>query len=53
VAPDVEVVDRGERVVDRRGAAFEDGLEVGAVSSGSPSVCAEASQARYWRTFET
>jgi len=30
VAADVEVVDRGERVVDRRGAAFEDGLEVGA-----------------------
>jgi hypothetical protein len=36
VAADVEVGDRGERVVDRRGAAFEDGLEVGAVVAHSP-----------------
>ena len=35
-AADVEVVDRGERVVDGRGAALEDGLEVGAVVAHRP-----------------
>lgn len=33
---DVEVVDGGERVVDSRGAAFEDDLEVGAVVAHRP-----------------
>jgi hypothetical protein len=33
---DVEVIDGGERVVDGRGAALQDGLEVGAVVTHGP-----------------
>ena len=34
--PDVEVVDGGERVVDGRGAALENGLQMGAVVAYRP-----------------
>jgi hypothetical protein len=40
--PDVEVVDGGERVVDRGGAALEDGLEVGAVVAHRPVPAVDA-----------
>lgn len=43
-ATDVEVVDRGKRVVDGRGATLENGLQVGAVVAHRPVAAVRASE---------
>jgi hypothetical protein len=44
LATDVEVVDRGKRIVHGRGAALENGLEVGPVVAHSPVTAVGAGQ---------